>query len=143
MTSDALSPWDRERVARAKQAYQEVLDRADLPAVTETADLDQAILAAIRAVEDVKPPEARSPLPDASPFFRKLETALRVLCDPGTDVDTANGFNGSQKWQDFWVTVQGVGWFISCRPNRRFTQLPVAPAPERYDSLGRPSGPTD
>lgn len=138
MTSDALSSWDRERVATAKKAFEDTLDKADLvhPAPV---DLEPALLAAIRAADTVKPPpEAAKPLPDPRRFFRRLEAALRSLCDPGTDVDTSNGHNQEQRWQDYWITVDGTVWFIMCRPNKRYTTMPLAPAPERYDSLGRP-----
>lgn len=139
--SSSLSTWDRERLATAMLAFKDALDQEDL-ATSPPADLTHAVLAAIRAADTVKPPpEVAKPAPDARQFFRKLEAALRALADPGTEVDSSNGRNEAQRWQDYWVTVDGVVWFIMCRPNRRHTVMPLAPAPERYDSLGRPATP--
>lgn len=140
MTSDALSSWDRERLATALAAFRNTIEPVRSGTRPEQdGDVPDAILAAIRAADTVKPPpEAAKPLPDPSRFFRRLEAALRTLADPGTDVDTSNGHNQEQRWQDYWLTVDGTVWFIMCRPNKRYTTMPLAPGPERYDSLGRP-----
>lgn len=131
--SSALSTWDRERLANAMTAFRDAQNESD--------DVAKALLSAIRAADAVKPPpEMAKPLPDAEAwrFLRKLENALRDLADPGTEIDTANNSSILRRWQDYWLMVNGVVWFVSVRPNQRHTVMPLAETPERYDSRGLP-----